>query len=260
MATEQGEQYYQEWNAGRISCKQVCLRSGAGLLAKFFSRRVEETEEQKMLQVVLEEEAKQKEGYKDSCVDAGHDRPTSDNATGSLSAPTNWPSYTVLTAEEVIQIESQADTQESQHAMPSAHEDAGAFASHITAEENARELAFAIVAGDVPAEASSHGGHAGCLDDNTNNGPSPLHGEDVRGRPDVDGLPVAPTMAAEELPVSSPVLATTVPDVDGVSAANGVEGHEGEASAATRTTEGHSERNESSNSGPKQTDLKHWLV
>ena len=36
LATEQGERYYQEWCEGRISCKQVCLRSGAGLLAKFF--------------------------------------------------------------------------------------------------------------------------------------------------------------------------------------------------------------------------------
>ena len=89
MVTEQGERYYQEWNAGRISCKQVCLRSGAGLLAKFFSRRVEETEEQKMLQVVLEAEAKQKEKDKDGGADTVHDEQAPSNAASSLPTPSS---------------------------------------------------------------------------------------------------------------------------------------------------------------------------
>ena len=176
MATEQGERYYQEWNQGRITCKQVCLRSGAGLLAKFYSRRVEEEEEQKMLQLVLQEEAKLKpQGGEASGVTAN-----------SLAAPTAWPSYQLATP-EVIQVDSQGDTPPQQAPMssgglPSAattelrallHSDASdnAFKELITKEANDRELAFAIAAGDISkVEGTTTTANSGILDEHVGRG------------------------------------------------------------------------------------------
>ena len=178
MATEQGERYYQEWNQGRVTCKQVCLRSGAGLLAKFYSRRVEEAEEQKMLQLVLQEEAKLKDDMKRKADQTDEEsRPTaaqSEDAkgasAGSLVAPAAWPSYQIVKP-EVIQVDSQGDTPPQGAAMPygsvsnavttelnailESDASANAFNEFITAEENDRELAFAIAAGDVPENAST---------------------------------------------------------------------------------------------------------
>ena len=175
-----------------------------------------------MLQVVLEEEAKRKEVCKDVSDDAGYGKKMSDDTTGSLSAPTTWPSYTVQ-KEEIIQVDSQADSQGSRNTTKAENEAADAFASHITVEENARELAFAIAAGDVPANASGLGGHRDHLDENANNGPQQLpDGEETEGPPAAEGLLSSQEMATGVLPVSSPAL--------------------------------------ESNVGPKQTDLKHRLV
>ena len=60
MRTEEGKEYYRQWLAGDQTCRMVRERSGCGLLAKFFQRKVEEDEEQKILQQALLAEAEAK--------------------------------------------------------------------------------------------------------------------------------------------------------------------------------------------------------
>ena len=59
MKTEEGKCYYQKWLKGEITCKMVRERSGCGLLAKFFGKKVEDAEDQDMLQVALQVEHEQ---------------------------------------------------------------------------------------------------------------------------------------------------------------------------------------------------------
>ena len=60
MRTEEGKEYYRQWLAGDQTCRMVRERSGCGLLAKFFQRKVEEDEEQQILQQALLAEAEAK--------------------------------------------------------------------------------------------------------------------------------------------------------------------------------------------------------
>ena len=74
------------------------------------------------------------------------------SSTGALAAPSTWPSYTLLQGTEVINIDSQADSQEGQPSTSLMQRNASEFADCITEEENARELAFARAAGDVDSQ------------------------------------------------------------------------------------------------------------
>ena len=56
MQTPEGEEYYAKWLKGDITCRMVRERSGCGLLAKFFSRKTDEEEDQKMLDAAMEAE------------------------------------------------------------------------------------------------------------------------------------------------------------------------------------------------------------
>ena len=118
--------------------------------------------------------------------------------------------------------------------------DASAFSDYITVQENARELAFAVAAGDVPLETSSHGDHEGYLEEASHHGTLQLHEQESRDALDGECLPAALTMAAEEPLASSSGLTTTLSDVNVESANNGMEGPEGEASATASMAEGQS--------------------
>ena len=69
MKTVEGKEYYRQWLAGDQTCRMVRERSGCGLLAKFFQRKVEEDEEQKMLQEALLAEAEAKKADRNNSVD-----------------------------------------------------------------------------------------------------------------------------------------------------------------------------------------------
>ena len=256
LATEQGEKYYQEWNAGRISCKQVCMRSGAGLLAKFFSRRVEETEEQKMLQAVLEAEEKQKESEETGGTGSRDDL-ASGHAAGSLPAPSSWPSYARRETKEVIQIDSQVDSQDAQQDEQLMQRDASEFSAYITAEENARELAFAVAAGDVPVEAHGHGDQEECSEEAALHGT--VHQTSQGALHETSVQDVLPTAMGASMAVSSGST-TALSEVGDVAVDRGMEVPEGEASATESMSEGQAEGSNSNSPASKQTDLKHWLV
>ena len=83
MRTPAGEEYYQRWLKGTVTCKMVRERSGCGLLAKFFGRKTEEDEEQKLLREALqaEERMKQDDGHESTQGDREGDHP--ENAGGS---------------------------------------------------------------------------------------------------------------------------------------------------------------------------------
>ena len=201
-----------------------------------------------MLQTVLEEEerrkGKEESRHKLEDEQNQHEGAQGDEskvvAHGSLTAPTTWPSYSVLRP-EVIQVDSQRDTPEHPNAMSSEGEAGGrssllmddapasASADHITAEENNRELAFAVPAGDVPEA--------------------------------VCGLSLAAAMTDGELPAPdntllAPTLSGAVDESAGVEVCEG----EGEASAAARSSEGSEQGSGSNQVGPLQADLRHWLV
>ena len=72
MRTEEGNAYYMKWLQGEITCKMVRERSGCGLLAKFFSRKVDEEENQKMLQLALQ--AEHDHGTDQARLDPGQDQ------------------------------------------------------------------------------------------------------------------------------------------------------------------------------------------
>ena len=126
MQTEEGNQYYQKWLNGEITCKMVRERSGCGLLAKFFSKKVEEEENQKMLQVALQAEQEQ---------DPNKPRGSRDGQEGH---------HEVRTIDEI--------PAEAFHAISEA--------------ENETELAFAIAAGDVPANVETQDAEDTMANDN----------------------------------------------------------------------------------------------
>ena len=137
MQTEEGEQYYQKWLRGHMTCAMVRERSGCGLLAKFFSRKVEEDETEKMLAAVVQAEAdqqaesgeKEHEGTVAKQDESGKKEPegkvtkpdrgeeegqttsmvgsAGSNVTRALAAPTTWPSLALRTGGEAINLDSQ---------------------------------------------------------------------------------------------------------------------------------------------------------
>ena len=53
METEEGQVYYKKWLAGEITRKMVRERSGCGLLARLFSKKTDDEEDQKMIEAAL---------------------------------------------------------------------------------------------------------------------------------------------------------------------------------------------------------------
>ena len=174
MTTPEAEAYYQRWLRGDITCRMVRERSGCGLLARFFGRKTEEDEEQKMLQDVLHAEAlmvreqQQCEGLSlhgaaregsEGSNQAEHavksEQGTSDNAHAhdalpSMAASSSWPS-SALAATTAINLESQesAEDERAGGLWLRTVADIPAAAFSISDAENQAELAFAVAAGDV---------------------------------------------------------------------------------------------------------------
>ena len=243
LSTEEGQKYYKAWSNGEISCKQVCMRSGAGLLAKFFSRQVEEREEQKMLQIVLEAEEASKASDVEGPRAAESDQEKQSSGPTEVMAPTAWPSYSLRPAEETIQVDSQMESQtELNEGMPEEEKPASAFAGYISVEENNMELAFAIAAGDV-----SEGVGGDAVEDDRST-PSPMLNAGL--------LSTSSTGAASAF---QGIAVMTGHEEQGEVMA-GTEEDQGEASAGTRPTEGQNVSSTDADSGLKQTDLKHWLL
>ena len=135
--------------------------------------------------------------------------------------------------------------------------DAIEFSDSITAEENARELAFAVAAGDVPEEANGCADREGCVEEASRNGTLQ---QNPQGTLSEEGLQaILPTSTGASMPVSSGPT-TTSSDVVEETADRGTEVPEGEASATGSMTEGQAEGSSCNSPGSKQTDLKHWLV
>ena len=289
MRTEEGNVYYKKWLKGEITCKMVRERSGCGLLAKFFSKKVEEEEEQKMLQVALQAEREQDKvahcdtrgghqdsrpmsegeenvanddkgdgrrdqgdeqqvpgvgldqgcevprGSMDARLDQGQSQPRAllDDrmVPNELVPPTVWPSFTLQASNGTINIETQTDSQNSGLDRPNMSLPAATFTS-ISEEENQRELAFAIAAGDVTPPQQTMPGSGYCGD-----GPSVVAGD---GNMQVDEMDHGQGHEASE----SEGLRDIEQGVNEVTSAGSTEG---------------TARNES-NSGPRQLDLKHWLL
>ena len=165
--------YYQKWLKGEITCKMVRLRSGAGLQAKFFGKKVEEEEEQKMMQAVLEAEIKAgqvddggteglsgpktlvgktvdegaegENGTKPGISTAATSHASESESAGALRPPSPWPSYALVPCSQTIQLDSQGDSQQ--------HEPVALGIAETMEDEeyNRYQLNFAIAAGDVPA-------------------------------------------------------------------------------------------------------------
>ena len=203
MKTPEGETYYRKWMKGEISCKMVRQRSGAGLLAKFFGKKVEEEEEEKMLQAALAAESQggdgnaqkpdeepekpevgQQGGEPTSSRTAGSEDnivgailPTasttapSDVTAGALPPPSSWPSYVLVPAAHTIHLDSQSDSQQQELGSAGPGQGLPCHADAMSEEEyNRYQLDFAIAAGDVPAIAddvapTQESGDQGALDD-----------------------------------------------------------------------------------------------
>ena len=172
MATLEGEEYYQRWLRGDITCKMVREPSGCGMLAQFFGRKTEEEEEQKMLQEALRMEAQmtQQESQGSGHTEHGGDGPgetmgsergtsaddqghggvlPSHNIGTSVMAPSTWPSYTLRSEPTAtISLESQ-ESEAGRGPETRALADIPAEEFSIAPEANQAELAFAIAAGDV---------------------------------------------------------------------------------------------------------------
>ena len=132
-------------------------------------------------------------------------------------------------------MDSQVENQEGSTATrPADDRPADTFVDHISAEENDRELAFAIAAGDVPADT-----HA------------------VRDEQVAEGTLSSQTTATGPLSVPSSGMASVL---ENVTALDGTVDHRGGASAAASTSEGPNVSSEDAEVGLKQTDLKHWLL
>ena len=165
MATAEGDEYYRKWLKGDLTCAMVRERSGCGLLAKFFGRKVEEEEEQKMLQAALraEEVAKNKDegngkgsrasmNSTEGSVAIKHEDKEAVKGDG-LVAPTAWPSFILREGHNAaISLDSQESLEGGDPRVKPIDDVPAAEFTGISAAENAAELAFAIAAGDVPAE------------------------------------------------------------------------------------------------------------
>ena len=184
MKTPEAEAYYQRWLRGDITCKMVKERSGCGLLARFFGRKTEEDEEQKMLQDVLQAEAvlvreQQREGQglnrearmvhegdnqTENAVKSEHGGSGTTPGHGaqtSMVAPTSWPSSALAaTSTAAINLESQESAADEGVGglWLRTMADIPAEEFSISAAENQAELAFAVAAGDVPAMPDVHAG------------------------------------------------------------------------------------------------------
>ena len=174
-----------------------------------------------------------------------------------------------MVEQEVIQVDSQGDTQEHPHAecpvtatgsgnsLMMVNASDSVFDAYITKSENARELADAIAAGDVEALEEAR---ALPLPSCSMPGDTLCEGNvSTSSATNVTALPVSGNMrTAPSLPATG-----ENPDIEGsvgaesTAAASGNEGYEGDVNAAARTTEGSEAENDT---GPKQSDLKHWLV
>ena len=259
LSTAEGERYYKAWSNGEISCKQVCVRSGAGLLAKVFSRQVEEREEQKMLQTVLEAEEAQRASDAEVLPSAESSKDKQHSDPMEVMAPATWPSYCLKPAEETIQVDSQMESQtELNEGMPEGEKPASAFAGYISVEENNRELAFAIAAGDV-----SEGDGGDAVEDHQLSQPPTL----TAGLLSASSTGAPPTLTAGLLSASSTGAASVRHNMEVMTEHEdqgevlaGTEVEQGEASAGTRSTEGQHVNSTDVISGPKQTDLTHWLL
>ena len=182
MKSTEGEEYYRQWLAGEKTCKMVRERSRCGLLAKFFQRKVEDDEEQKMLQEAIKAEADAKqaaqreknmekdascrwehegqEGSRGSMEMEHENEEKEENRSRGMNAPSTWPSFALREGQSAtISIDSQDSMPtvgfSSVEGIP-----ATAF-DNLSPEENQAELAFAIAAGDVPAMDGLLHGHAG---------------------------------------------------------------------------------------------------
>ena len=186
-------------------------------------------------------------GSIDGRLDQGHGQhralPDDQVEPDALVPPTVWPSFTLQAGAGTINIETQTDSQNSGVDRPDMSLPAAMFAS-ISEEENQRELAFAIAAGNVtpPQQNVEDGSGCGAETSVVNND----------GGMQVDEMDHSQGSEAHEHEGlgDGGQSAKEAPAARSTESAN-------EASAA-RSTEG-SARNESS-SGPRQLDLKHWLL
>ena len=166
LKTEEGERYYQKWLKGEITCAMVRERSGCGLLAKFFSLKVDEEEEANMVTAALKaEQAGEEEARlaKDEMGAEGGGLGSARVATegpkenvGALNASAPWPASVLKEGGEEINLDSQTSqagagatgvNMQMDMDTENLNEHGG-----ITEAENRAELEFAIAAGDVPAE------------------------------------------------------------------------------------------------------------
>ena len=185
MQTPEGEKYYKKWLKGDISSKMVRIRLGAGLLAKFHGRKVDEEENDKMVQEILRAEAEKKSGEGaggQAMEEDNREPPKGGNeaviiAGGALAPPTSWPSYRVASPVEGSSL---------------------GFAECMGDEEyNQYQLSLAVAAGDVPADENAL---------ESENGGSEANGEAVPGGevalPE-DGMVTTSTSTTETGPGSS---------------------------------------------------------
>ena len=137
MKTPEGERYYQKWLRGDITCKMVRMRSGAGLLAKFHGRKVDDEEDAKMLKAVLQAEAshttkedkeKGDKGVKEKPENISETASLEPSSTrtsaartgpeGGLRPPSSWPSYEVPGADTQVDEPSQSHPDVPGHPCP----------------------------------------------------------------------------------------------------------------------------------------------
>ena len=281
LATEEGQEYYRQWLSGGMTCTMVRQRSGCGLLAKFFAKKVEEEAEQQMLMEALRAEKAAKNVTENVDGNEGNGSPSTReagncgkkkpcNATSTVAAATSWPSSALKPGTEVIQVDSQADSQGSQDVTRTLEDKpAETFLDQISVEENARELAFAVAAGDVMA--SSPATHADrdvhtCAD--AGNEPGLGHvdeghagSSECGAEPDmVEGTLSSQVVASGVLSIAPSESANGVNGVSEMDGMSGIVDQDGEASATASTPEGQCESNEGASVSARQTNLKHWLL
>ena len=203
MQTAEGLEYYNKWLKREITCRMVRERSGAGLLAKFFSKKTDDDEDQKMIDAAvaaeegqgmhcegedLRKEAGQDKGgtrnAQTNRMDAGHEgqgrpgqegseeqmtrkrvhgssesegsgRPGNVDGEGLIPPPV-WPSFSLKPCTDTLQLESQESGSYGEGAARR-NDDTGY--EGITAEENERELQFAVAAMDIPAIPPANDNH-----------------------------------------------------------------------------------------------------
>ena len=156
MQTHEGLVYYHKWLRGEITSRMVRERSGAGLLAKFFSKKTDDEEDEKMVEAAVAAEKVKSGRCEDTGpADAGEgcgsghgSSSATPHESATLSPPAVWPSFTLKPCTDTLQLASQDSGQNGVEGGMAEPEYA------ITAEENERELQFAIAAGDVPANAT----------------------------------------------------------------------------------------------------------